>query len=68
MEGLVGFLFDTKVREGVVAILEVLATALKDGLDEGEALQALNDIAKIVIDLLLPGQDAVVEVNLRRNT
>jgi len=65
MEGLVGFLFDARVREGVVAILEVLASALKDGLDEGEALQALNDIAKIVVDLLLPGEDAVVEVNLK---
>ena len=64
MEGLFKFLFEPRVREGVQSILEVLAEALKDGLEEGEALQALNDIAKIVIDLLLPGEDAIVEVKL----
>ena len=65
MEGLFKFLVEPRIREGVVAILEVLSATLKDGLDEGEALQALNDIAKIVVDLLLPDEDAVVEVNLK---
>lgn len=65
MEGLYKFLFDPKVREAVTAVLQILADALKDGLEEGEAVQALNDIAKVIVDLLLPDADAQVEVNLK---
>ena len=65
MEGLYKFLFDPRVREAVTSVLTILAEALRDGLEEGEAVQALNDIAKVVIDLLLPDADAQVEVSIK---
>lgn len=62
---MLALLFNPKVREAVQSILEILADVLKDGVEQGEAVQALNDIAKVLIDLILPGEDAEVEVSIK---
>ena len=65
MEGLWKFLFDPKVRDAVTSILEILAAALKDGIEEGEALQVLHYIANVLIDLMLPESNLTAEITLK---
>lgn len=65
MDKIFTFMFDEDFRDAVVDSLKVLAQALEDGVEENEALEVLNKVAKIWLDLLLPDNDTEVEVVLK---